>query len=307
MTEKKKKVTFKDLIKSKKAIAVFLIAASVIIGFTGGLIQYCLNKQQSTFLEMWYYSSQIIGSIFMTSGVVIAVWQYYLSSKSVKKDLEIQQVQRAIDLSEYFKDNILSYMPAIRYVFKSSGAFDILGRIDKDTIHDFDIYERDRLFKKDEIEKLKLLQESEEFYCSILAADMIYSSNLDIAGLEIMSEDDEDIKEIKSQFNKNSMAVAFLGNMINKVLNNLEYFALHFTHNTADESVVYQSLHGAYLDIVHILYYYISTMNDNPTSKLYTNVIRLYELWLKKHSEQLTDRSIKSRSVESHGTIIHNE
>lgn len=304
MTEKKKKVTFKDLIKSKKAIAVFLIAASVIIGFTGGLIQYCLNKQQSTFLEMWYYSSQIIGSIFMTSGVVIAVWQYYLSSKSAKDDLEIIQVQRAIDLAEYYKDNILKYYPAIRYVFKNSKIYDIIDSIKLDQLRDFDEHEINKLFSQKDITHLQQLQKSDEFCKSVLEANTIYELGLNIPAIKETVKGEDNKTHITLEYNKTLIALAFMSNLVKDLLNNLEYFSLHFHHYTADESVVYQSLHQSYLEIVQIMYYFIAKTNNNSTDKYYTNIIWLFDTWRQKQFDQNNERSQKVRELQSHGTVI---
>lgn len=108
------------ILKSKKLIALLLILVAIISEFISAIL-YCSYYKTTNYSETLYYSSQIISSIFVIGGVVIAVWQYYLSSKSMKTDLEIQQVQRAIDLSEYYKNNILKHYPAIKYIFDETG------------------------------------------------------------------------------------------------------------------------------------------------------------------------------------------
>lgn len=86
----------------------------------------------------------------------------------------------------------------------------------------------------------------------------------------------------------------------------MEFFALHFSHNTADESVVYQSLHQSYFDLILLMYYYIASQNDNPSYKYYTNVIELFHKWMQEKSKQTDDFSAKSNSIQRTGTKIKN-
>lgn len=113
-------------------------------------------------------------------------------------------------------------------------------------------------------------------------------------------------KEVTISVDKQSIVVGFISNLINATLNNMEYFALHFRHNTADESVVYQSLHKSYLEIVLYMYYYIANVNKDSSCKLYTNVIWLFERWKEKRDSQNLERSQKLELIQSHGTIIEN-
>ena len=124
---------FKELynkMKTRKSIAVIIILIMLILDVLLAVMFYFTDKGETVFVEYLYFTSQIISSIFVSGGVLVAVWQYYLSSKKSENDLRIIQVQRAIDLSEYYKDNILTYLSAINYVFEISGVNKIL-----DTIH----------------------------------------------------------------------------------------------------------------------------------------------------------------------------
>lgn len=108
-----------------------------------------------------------------------------------------------------------------------------------------------------------------------------------------------------STSNKNhTVIITYVSNLMDELLNNMEFFALHFSHRTADESVVYQSLHQTYLEIVQYMYYDIADRNSDSASKYYTNIIWLFEVWRDKKIKQNGDRSEKSRSVQSLGTII---
>ena len=96
------------------------------------------NHSNIEMVELLYYTSQFISAIFVISGVVIAVWQYYLSYVESKRNMDIICVQKAIDLSEYYKDNILLYMAPIKYIFENSGINNIIDKIDRENIKHFD-------------------------------------------------------------------------------------------------------------------------------------------------------------------------
>lgn len=294
----------KKIIKSRRFLTVALIIFAILLDIAIAII-YKNTDPTTSFLENIYFSSQIISSIFVISGVVIAVWQYYLSSKSAKTSLEITQVQRAIDLSEYYKDNILRYYPAIAYIFEQTGITKILDTVKLEQMIDFDSHELTHIFSLSQIEELKEIQKSPIFFKTVLEANDIYNLHLKIQTLKTEVENEKaGTTEITLAVNGYSVAVAFMSNLINRVLNNLEFFALHFKHNTADESVIYQSLHQSYFEIIALTYYYIAKNNNDSSNKLYTNVIWLFNNWRAKKISQNEEFSKKSRSIESHGTII---
>lgn len=297
--------------KSRKPVAVIIIISSILLELIISFIYHHFAKTNSVnFIEILYYSSQIVSSIFVTSGVVIAVWQYYLSSRSTRTNLEIEQVQRAIDLSAYYKDNILKYAPAIEYVFKKTGVLDILNNLKLEQFNDFDKFELNELFTKDQVEHLKGLQKTNLFIQSIIEADTIYDLDLDyqIFDYHLNYQGSKTITEEEDPFvlsiDQKQIIVAFMSHLIADVLNNMEYFALHFSHKTADESVVYQSLHQSYFRLITYLYYYIAKQNENPSDKYYTNSIDLFKKWRNEKNRQKEIRSINSNSIPRNGTVI---
>lgn len=292
--------SIKKFIISRKTITVLLISLALVAEFIFAHI-YCRHSTNE-FIEILYYSSQIISSIFVISGVVIAVWQYYLSSKSIKRDLAIQQVQRAIDLSEYYKDNILKYYPAIEYIFKQTGISEIIETLRIDQLHDFDENELKKLFSLKQIEKLKAIQSSDEFSEKTVEACLIYGLD-DIKGKAITISDNR-ISGSSVDKVPNSIVVAYISTITNKLLNDLEFFSLHFSHRTADKSVVYQSLHQTYLKMIQYLYYDIAVKNTDSTSKYFTNIIWLFNAWRDKKTEQNTTRDEMNRTIMHKGTVI---
>lgn len=292
------------LLKSRKFQAVLLISSAIVLEIVSSCIIYTYNKAGAkNYIEILYYTSQIISSIFVVSGVVIAVWQYYLTSKSTKTDIEIQQVQRAIDLSEYYKDNILRYSPAIEYIFNKTGIMKILNTLKLEQMNDFDKYELNNLFTPEQIKELKDIQDSDSFIQAIIEANAIYNLHLELHFAKA-----EFAKETKKMhvisINKRSVIVAFLSNLVDNVLNNMEFFALHFSHKTADESVVYQSLHQSYFKLIGLMYYYIANSNENTSDKFYTNIIKLFIEWRDEKNYQKENRSQILKAIPRKGTVI---
>ena len=293
----------KKFLKLKKVQATILIVVAILLEI---VIAFLFRGKKESYAENLSYACDFVSSIFVIGGVVIAVWQYYLSSKCENRNLQIVQVQRAIDLSEYYKDNILKYSPCIIYIFEHTGIKRILDEVRINDLRDFDIHELERLFTTNQIEELQELQNSDIFMKSVVEANDIYGLNFNLIAQKVVTEDQEG-KQVVLKIDKNSIVVSFMSNLINATLNNMEYFALHFKHNTADETVVYQSLHKTYLELVKYLYYYIANNNRSSTNKLYTNVIWLFKEWRKKQADQNDERSIKAESLQSHGTVIEKQ
>lgn len=293
----------KKFITPKRIIAVCIIVIALILEYYCALY-YHSKSNTMLFPEVLYYTTQIGSCIFVTSGVLIAVWQYYLASKSEKTNLEIIQVQRAIDLAEYYKDNILRFFPAIHYIFTKTEISKLLDAIYTKELRDFDSHELNTLLSPKTIARLKEVQETDEFLQAVLEANDIYNLNFKIRAREVTLENDDGSKEVELHINKASISMSFIVDLMSRTLNNMEYFALHFKHQTADESVIYQSLHQSYIEMMPYFYYFIANQNTDTSNKYYTNVIWLYQYWKEKKQQQDAERSAKTNSIVSHGTII---
>lgn len=300
MNEQTKKKSYNNVI----AIIIIIVFVFSILLSSYIYYNYCNFKKLSV-IEILYYSGQIIGSIFVTVGVIIAVFQYYLSSKSNKTNLEMIKIQKAVELSKYYKDEILSYSVAIKYIYEKAGALSILDKIPINKIKYFTNEELNQFLTANEIDQLKNIASSDKFVEAALEANEIY--NLGFNPNRTISAIDKENNDLKTmQVYSEPLIVVCVARLITKVLNNMEYFALNFSHNSADESVVYQSLHQSYFDIVHILYYQIAIKNTDPTEKLYTNVSWLFNCWMDVNSQKKLTKNMKSSEFEHHGTVIEN-
>lgn len=255
-------------------------------------------------LEAYYYASQIIAAVFIVVAGLAALWQYRVTSKNNQINVSDLRVQRAIDLTEYYKDNILHYYPALWFVFDRCGLLEDFEKVPLSKMVSFDDEELKRVFSDKQVEKFKAAQEKPAFINAVIEADEIYNLglNMDKEINTIMKEDGT--KEIKISANATKAVIAFMTEVKNTMLNNMEYFAMAFTHNTADESVVYQSLHQNYFDACRLLYYFIASQNTSTTDKYYTNVIKLFRKWYKRSVDQEKKRKLLASNSVHSGTIV---
>lgn len=291
------------ILNHRKIVTITIITLTIILNLICSYVFWTYKKDQFDFIELLYYVSQVISALFVISGVVIAVWQYYLSYIDSKRNMDIIRVQKAIDLSEYYKDNILSYIAPIKYIFLNSGINEILSKIDTSKIKYFDNKELRLFLNDDDIEELKIIQNSEKFFNVVIKANSIYNLGLS-----------KDLIKYYQKSNNRPLSATdseilstILGKLITKVLNNMEFFSLHFTHEVADSSVVYKSLHQTYIIIVKMLYYHIAIKNPLSPSKYFTNIIELYELWNNKSIEDEEVYANGVRNLSNKGTVVKNE
>ena len=220
--------------------------------------------------------------VFVIAGVVIAVWQYYISTQAIIHSSEHAKIEKAIQLAQYYKDHIIKLSKPVTYVYGHTEIATILNSIDTDKFNDFDKKECEKIFTKEQNKALKSVLYDQNFVAAVMQAVKIFSLNgiLD-ASIEGVDEKNHTIK-----VNTNQVANSFMDLIVTEIMNDLEYFAMNFTHKLADETVVYSSLHQTYIEIMQLLYYQISQMNDAVGEKYYTNAIELYKTW----KEQLNDK-----------------
>jgi len=96
---------------------------------------------------------------------------------------------------------------------------------------------------------------------------------------------------------------------VSGVLNNIEYFAMNFAHGVADDSVVYRSLHQSYIDIMQLLYFNISNLNNSSSDKYYLNAIELYNKWKLQKDKDTNEKKMMdiTREAKNKGTIVNME
>ena len=250
-----------------------------------------------------YYITQIIASLAVVIGGVVGIWQYTLTTNAERAKMNVDCIQRAIDLAEYYKNNILNKYLIIHFVYKQSGLLDIVKGIKRNSIVNFDKAELQELLTDSDAKRIETIRNENKFILAVLQAEKIYGLNLEIDKVAYIQKDN-DKKEVILSLDKDVIIRKFMGNIVTEILNNLEFFAMHFSHGTADESVVYQSLHQTYLDMIYILYYNIAILNGMENSKYYTNVIDLYKKWSERDKKEKRNKTNSVREHTEKGTVV---
>lgn len=271
MKERIKVFLIQDKLRSTLLIlGIFVILAGASTFF------FCKFVCDDSIAEMLYYCTQIVATLFIVAGVIFAGFQYYISESNNHKKFQAEQIQRAIDLAEYYKDNVLNKYSLIKFVYEQTEIINVLQKANFNSFKEFDMAEAKELYSENDLKKIKTIYKSKKFVDTIILANSIFMFNN-----SIQKEEDGKINESE----KLRLWSVFMKDYVSDTLNDMEFFAMHFTHKTADESVIYQSLSQSYLEIVRTLYYNIVKSNETAVSKYYTNVIELYEIWKDRTDE----------------------
>lgn len=252
------------------------------------------------------YYIQIITNIFLMAGVVIAVWQYYISTASTLTIIKSNRIEKAIELTLFYKTNILQLYSPIIYVYNNSGITDIIKSIKKSDMKNFDDIEFQSLLSEKDRDSLRKVTTSDKFIKSVFEADKAYCLNLNLDGC-IISRKCENTSNPKStkvtvEYDGNKIATAFISNIVFELLNNMEYFSMNSVHNIADFDSIYPSIHQTYLSIIQLLYCNIS--NEN-TEGFYKNTIKLYNKWYNQ-SQKTSDKIAQYKRSTPIGTSVEN-
>lgn len=258
---------------------------------------------------------QIICGIFVIIGTFIAVWQYTLSVKDSrdnrKRELELHEkevfemerdrVQKAIDLAGYYKDHIVNEYVVFKLAYVEMGVIEILSKINFNNIEHFDKDELNKSISASDIKKIESVADDPRFVEVLTMISDVCGTWSECKEVITIEKDDKVTRQVK--VSATAIRNGFKGMQI-RILNNLEYFAMHFTHGTADESVVYQSLHTTYLEIVEALYYDIASNNSGSEKKLFTNVVELYNTWNEEARKQKDSEVAATREHVAKGKTL---
>ena len=294
------KITWKKAVVGIVSLLIILVMYKTAV-FNGinSINDIFINKDA---LEKMYYLSQIITSVFVSIGVLVAGWQYVLSSKSEILKNKNEKVQKAIDLSEYYKDNILDKYCMLFFVFTRCNMIEIIEEVKMENMNNFDIHELQDNFSRVQLERLADIINSDQFAEIVIEASIRYNTPINEKLIRPKEIEEGNKKYSTIEINKTALVNDFMNDIVCEVLNNMEFFAMHFTHNVADESVVYQSLHKTYLEMVSVLYYNIAK-NNIDTQKLYTNVIGLFNTWKRASMKQRKKAIFGTRNVIIKGSV----
>ena len=307
--KKKPNKFFKYIMDHRKLFTFIFMAFAVLLMV---IPQFFVNTEwflaSTSRVEILYYCSQITSALFVIFGVIVAVWQYYLSSSKKISETNYARIEKAIELSNYYKDNILGKYSVLKVVFDKYGITEMLEKkrafIE---LKDFDTIELSRLYTEDEIKKIEGIYSDPKFINILVGINQDF--NIGLKGTSLIQKTPVEKGVIKAEvaINPNELFSDFYKTYVVETLNNAEYFAMAFTHKTADESVIYQSIYPTFLELCYIMYYFIAK-NSNPSiCKLYTNIAELYCAWRTQEKEQKEKIANSARCAAKQGTVFSDD
>lgn len=258
---------------NKKVIASTFIASYIFVII---IVYNFVHKD----LEATYYVSQIIGGIFIVSGLVVSVLQYTASYVDKLVVNEKEKKIRAAEMANKFQEEIIPLSITISAAYAKSGLNSKL--LTKIRTRKLEMFDRD--------EVLRIVSDQERLNAfSQLCVGYLLDHH---EGKSIVKNEDRTVVEMKFDRLEMEHARETMDTFLISLANKLEYFSICFNSGIADEDTVYQSLHEAYFQCVHMLYIFVFYNNVLECDRLFSNVSALYINWHKRY-EDLTEKENK--------------
>lgn len=194
--------------------------------------------------------------------IVLLAEQNRLALESLLVDDSRKSKEKAIEMARFFEEEILYRSAFISLIYKESKIAEIIRKIYRTHMNDFDIEEMKSLFTQADITTLQ------SNICDNLDKNISFFLNE------------------KHPLLSHPLASETLSKLQDDTLNKLESFCMYFKYGLADEEIVYQSLHQVFLDTISLLYYSISSRNTDPCEKYYTNIINIFVNWRNRNEER---------------------
>lgn len=254
------------------------------------------------------------------SAIFVAV-QAGLFKKDYNTKNDKSEVEKAIELSKFYNDNILlNKITYISTVFESCGLDKIIySSVKNANLVEFDNLELEEVFGTEKLKiieniinsiDLTILVEASKYlheitpqeYLDIKQTIKIYNLSKSTANQQVAASASSDMNFQIKDNGKPTINMLEVNNekykyyqvkyhiqfetAIADALNLLEYLCMNFNTNIADEEVIYQSLHQTFFSTINLLYYRIANINLTGKDKYYTNIIKLYNKWTKRYKDQ---------------------
>ena len=117
-----------DFIRNNNKKATVILTVVIVIIVCVPLCFYKLPVINSNFsrIELVEIIAQIFAALFVVVGSFVALSQYYIYRSAEKQHISDERIERAFELSEYYKNNILEPYAILLDVYKKAGIYDIL-------------------------------------------------------------------------------------------------------------------------------------------------------------------------------------
>lgn len=228
-------------------------------------------------------------NFFMVIGTALLFYGVIISKKSFEKNMDLARISKAVELTNYYKDNILCYIFPIKDLFIQTKIIDVLNRHNNVNKEKFTRDELDTIYSTEDINEIKKIIDSVTF--AQVAVNVNASYNLEL-NLSIEKRMNENTKKEEVLYDPGYVSSVFLYNVVCKVLNNMEYFSAYFIQGIAEESCIFESIHQTYIELVELLYYQISYNNTVDVIPYYQKTVALYNIWKKRKKEKLQKEKI---------------
>ena len=224
----------------------------------------------------------------VVSSIIVALITAIITIRHFEIKNKKDDIQKAIELSELFAQKILIWTNYITSIYTVINIKEINTHlqqtVDKGEALHFDINEYNGFYKTN----------YDEIKANIQALDTQVFINargrLLMAGLC----NDYDLGVDKTYLFKEFLSIQSI------LANTLEYFAMYFNSEIANENAVYQSLHQTFISSVIILYPSICSVNSKSSEKYYTNIIDLFNKWVERRHKIESDlRNIERKHIKA--------
>ena len=247
----------------------------------------------------------------VSSTVILMGTLIYIAKQTniQKKDLEMrinyQKREKAIEMAKVFSE-LIDKTILVSEVLKNLEAINKVNISDSDYNHlnYFDEDELKKLFDEDDLGKIKSEINIEniglEKYISAYA--ITGDSSLNKFKDEIIFLINEKFlrnEKTKQEYDKMDIIIKreFSKTMV-ELLNQLEWFSMHFMSDIAEEKTVYQSLHQIYLKTIKLYYPHIAYLNRKGIKdKYYCNIIGLYVKWANIYHKEKEDEVKRNKKI----------
>lgn len=272
---------------------------------------YFSENQQTIFilkisLENWCTILTMIGTF------LAAFWAIHQYDKNNR----IKQQEKSAQIAKIFSGNLLESCDIIISVFSQSKLSEIIDFVSHhhNLFENFTTNELREIFENDNFPNIyKGLRKNsnlDDLYYSILEAKVTtideyinkYKEDNDNSDKTCIKLHHYTTKEASNLFVYRNKDLPFhFTELIDDVLNELEYICMDISSNAASTNYIYQSLHQIFFDTINCLAIEISLRNDGKYSdKFFTNIIHVYTSWKKIYNKKLEkEKNKKHKNIKT--------
>lgn len=239
-----------------------------------------------------------------------AIWAFYEYDKS---RISTQQ-EKASEIARIFSDSLLLKCNTVIAVYENSELSQMLKQFStlNSPFEHFTTDELREITNNDDFPSLyKEFRDSIDFdylYFRVLEKKITTKSDYSAKYNLIDKDKDEDkdknkdkkehqysTEEARALFTLSNSSFPFhFSNLVDEVLNTLEYVCMNISSHAAGSIFIYQSIHQIFFDTVNTLAFEISIRNNGKYSdKFYTNIIHVYNEWQKSYKKSRKNEATK--------------